>query len=432
MPYPQTLVFLGVARYIGFLSMLGTGRTSAHASTVGAVLVVDRNAETCFQGFLEPLTYTNPIAKAGGMNETQIICLSRDNYNAGDGLIVGGITSSSRADSLYVGDIGDGTDAVGQSTVKRYDAQTGEFQSVFVTGDSSGTGPGEPIRGVRGLIFSLKGELLVTNQNINQPQNGTILRYNGTTGASAHSSRLRTQTRLLSLAALYSGKILFVTSQNAEDGADDGKLRAYTKEGEFISELKAPPGSVGHFHPRGVVIGPDDLLYVSNAPNAPDASGFHQGQILRYNPKTRGFKDVFTSDANYSDFNLPDGLAFGPDGNIYVTSFQGNSSDTDKILVFAGPNKAKPGAFLYQIDLDQVGANRAVAHSLLFGPGGRLYVPILHPSDFSPGEIRRYNVLTNTFPKPFDLLVSPGITLTSPYYMTFGKTDPATLSYRGE
>ena len=138
---------------------------------------------------------------------------------------------------------------------------------------------------------------------------------------------------------------------------------------------------------------------------------------------------MFISNANYSNFNLPDGLVFGPDGNLYVTSFQVSPADTDKILVFSGPNKVKPGTFLYQIDLDQVGGYRAVAHSLLFGPGGRLYVPILYPSDFSPGEIRRYEVLTNTFPKSFDLLVSPGGPLTAPYYMIFGKTDPATLAY---
>ena len=84
---------------------------------------------------------------------------------------------------------------------------------------------------------------------------------------------------------------------------------------------------------------------------------------------------------------------------------------------------------LYQIDLDQVGAPRAVAQALLFGPGGFLYVPIFR-TDGSPGEIRRYNVSTDTFPKTFDLFVSPGGPLISPWYLTFGKTDPATLAYR--
>jgi hypothetical protein len=99
---------------------------------------------------------------------------------------------------------------------------------------------------------------------------------------------------------------------------------------------------------------------------------------------------------------------------------------------FAGPSKAKPGAFLYQIDLDQVGAPRAVAQALLFGPNGLLYVSIFHPPDNFPGEIRRYTVLINTFPKSSDPFVSPGGPLIAPWHMTFGKTNSATLAYPGQ
>jgi secreted PhoX family phosphatase len=191
-----------------------------------------------------------------------------------------------------------------------------------------------------------------------------------------------------------------------------------------------------------VVIGPDGLLYVSNAPSlGPSLSGkgLH-GQILRFDPLrldaggSVAFKDVFISDiatvpaavatSRNSELNRPDGLVFGPDGNIYVTSFRANTDDTDKILIFAGPANPSPGRFLGKIDLYKIGDPRAYAQGLLFGPGKLLYVPIV-----TLGQIRRYNVLTNPLPKTYDLFVPPGGPLVNPWYLTFGRTDPATLAY---
>ncbi len=76
--------------------------------------------------------------------------------------------------------------------------------------------------------------------------------------------------------------------------------------------------------------------------------------------------------------------------------------------------------------LNQPGQPRAPAQALLFGPDGKLYVPISGPGP-STGEIRRYDVAT----KSFEIFVQSGI-LGSPFYLTFGGTNPATLAYAFE
>src|ERR1700736_4686674 len=78
---------------------------------------------------------------------------------------------ASGADVLYVGDASD-------NSVKRFDATTGTFIDIFVTQNSSGTGPGMPIHGPMGILSVQKGNsnstLLLANQNVNLQQNGTI------------------------------------------------------------------------------------------------------------------------------------------------------------------------------------------------------------------------------------------------------------------
>jgi DNA-binding beta-propeller fold protein YncE len=361
----------------------------------------------------------------------------------GIALLVAGIARITRGDEardfLY---IGDGAD----NTVKRFDARTGEYLGIFVTQKSSGTQPGEPINGPRGLIFDdQEEELLLANQNLGQAQNGTILRYDRETGGFLGALvNFGDPNSPVAPRGMILGELLLVASDEAEDALNDGKLRAYTKKGTFIAELPAPlppsPAAKPHFHPRTVVIGPDGLLYVSNAPNTP-AQGNLQGEVLRYDPDKRVFKDEFVSDLQnrHVSFNRPEGLVFGPDGNLYVTSFRTDPGDTDKILIFAGPGStnARPGTFLDKIDLEPVGysqQDRAFGQALLFGPHGFLYVPITGPSigaggppiGSSTGEVRSYNVHS----KKFHVFVPPGAPLGQPWYLTFGKTDPATLDYQ--
>jgi DNA-binding beta-propeller fold protein YncE len=334
-------------------------------------------------------------------------------------LLAAGITRSSLADSLYVGDAGD-------NTVKRFDATSGAFPGVFVKRSDGG------LHGPAGLIFNQTGDLELANQNVNLGTSGEILIYDGATGkyAGALVPNSDPNAPFAPRGIVFGNQRLFVASQQEKNDLHqlaDGRLWVYTAEGEFISGLNAPPGLVGQFHPRGVVFGPDGLLYVSNTPIP---GGLH-AQILRYDPKEIAFKDVFVDDLQKDlqkagvSFNRPEGLVFGPDGNLYVTSFRTDVNDNDKILIFADPGSKKAGAFLGKIDLDKVGDPRTYAQALLFGPNGKLYVPISNT-----GQIRVYNASTKEY--SYTELVAPassGGLLTAPQYLTFGKTDPATLAY---
>jgi sugar lactone lactonase YvrE len=203
---------------------------------------------------------------------------------------------------------------------------------------------------------------------------------------------------------------------------DGGRVASYHLDsGAFLGNLDTG-GFDRPFFPRGIVRGPDDLLYVS-VTNLLNGDGF-TGYVVRFNAKTGRFVDIFTSNVAggcAAHLHRPEGLVFGPDHKLYVTSFRADAADADKILVF----DRKTGKCLDKIDLSQVGEERAFAQALMFGPQKRLFVPIS-----STGEVRRYNVESKTFDvfvrRPGGNLGGP---LLAPFYLSFGQTDPGTLEY---
>jgi sugar lactone lactonase YvrE len=338
----------------------------------------------------------------------------------------------STADSLYIGDETDLRVSV-PSTVKRFDAQTGRCQGAFVTTNSGG------LRGPRGLVFDNAGPLLVVNQNANlENVNGAVLRYDGTTGAFLDAIVPVTDpTALLQPRGmvLWDNQVLFVADLGLvpPDNAP-GRLLEYMKNGTFVADLTptAPDFPSEQFFPRGVVIGPDGLLYVANATDLVNTP--RGGDILRFDPATGHFVDRFITSTGggtcdcVNELNRPEGLVFGPDGNLYIASFRADPTDNDKILIFQGPAGTQPGAYVGRIDLDVAGQDREFAEALLFGPGGHLFVPISGIFGPDAGAVRRYDVTTKTF----DVFVPPrpqGGPLGAPWYLTFGKTDPGTLAY---
>jgi sugar lactone lactonase YvrE len=347
-------------------------------------------------------------------------------------LLSAGALDATAPDSLYIGDAKD-------NTVRQFDAATGNFQGTFVSSDSGG------LDGPRGLIFDHSGNLLVSNQNVGLTINGDILRYDGRSGAFENQVVAPSDPHAPFAPrgiVLGPDDTLYVADLNGStngvpNGAaiPDGKIEEYqyneaTGTATFKAEIDHPAAFSGQFHPRSLVFGPDGMLYVSVRnlpPQGSSGQGPLGGEVLRFNPQSGAFTGVFVNSDPTNDLQRPEGLVFGPDGNLYVTSFRASANDTDKIEIFAGPRRATPGAFLGKIDLDTVGGDRAFAQALLFGPGGKLFVPITGDDPHTTGQVRRYDVTTKTF----------GVFITSahlgePWYLTFGKTDPATLAYMGE
>jgi DNA-binding beta-propeller fold protein YncE len=101
-------------------------------------------------------------------------------------------------------------------------------------------------------------------------------------------------------------------------------LRYDGTTGAFIDTFVAP-GSGGLGEPDGIVFGPDGNLYVSSRQT--------DNNVLRYDGINGAFLGVFTD----RPVLAPDGVVFGPDGNLYVSS-----GGTREVLRFDGTT----GAFI--------------------------------------------------------------------------------------
>jgi hypothetical protein len=226
-------------------------------------------------------------------------------------------------------------------TVLEYNEKTGAFLRVAATGGALG----DPL----GLAIGLDGNLLVSDGQTNQ-----VKRYDIASGAFidvfASTNLAGPEGMTIHQGALY------VTNSNPPQGVQRFDAMTGVNTGNFVPSLAnasprdvkvdaannrlyvlyynaatvemfdlttmaslgllmpagSPLGSGGLYTPSALAFGPDGNLYISGG-----TFGGNLG-VRRYNPTTGAFIDFFANTG--SDLYVPIGITFGPDNNLYVAT----------------------------------------------------------------------------------------------------------------
>jgi len=171
-------------------------------------------------------------------------------------------------------------------------------------------------------------------------------------------------------------------------------------EADRIARFEAGTGTYvdtvaggGLDHPSGLAFGPDGNLYVGSLGN---------DRVLRYRGTTGQYLDTFVA-AGSGGLDGPEGLTFGPDGNLYVASRY-----TNQVLCYQGQTGAFLGVFA-------AGGGLSLPFDLTFGPDCNLYV-----SSRGTASILRYDGMTGAFQGAFVPAGTGGLQLDEPRGLTFG------------
>ncbi len=202
---------------------------------------------------------------------------------------------------------------------------------------------------------------------------GGILRFNGTTGAFIDEFVPASASGISTVWGLTFGPT--------------GDLFAADRDQNFVVRFNGATGqSLGRFvkagvgglqYPRGMVFGPDGNLYIANT----KATGTGSQAILRFNGTTGAYMDDFVS-GGAGGLQDPHSPVFGPDGKLYVSSYE-----TDSVLRYDGST----GAFLDTFIPAGSGG--------LDGPVGKAFLPNgdLLVSSYLTNQVKRYDSTTGAY-----------------------------------
>ena len=193
------------------------------------------------------------------------------------------------------------------------------------------------------------------------------------------------------LAPQLSAQNLFVSSTNTKS------VLEYDGETAAFERKFARGG--GLIEPEGLEFGPGGDLYVASRSN----------EILRYDGEKGNFKGVFASHEFLVD---PAGIAFcGPDNDLYVASgLSEDGQEGNQILRFDGGT----GAFETVVDPANA-AGLSDPEAVVCGADGLLYVS--DTPEVGNGPVLRYNPATNTFHSVF---IPAADSIPDPTGMVFG------------
>ena len=208
--------------------------------------------------------------------------------------------------------------------VLRFDGETGAFLGIFVAEVEDAAGLNDPTD----LAFGPDGHLYIANDD-----NDTVFRFDGVTGAS--------------LGAFVAAGAGGLDRPSALTFAPGGDLLVATSGGSVLRYHGSTAASLGVFvatgsgglnRPSRMRFGPDGNLYLRSTIQPPPNTPPSARQILRYAGTDGAFLGVFVPESA-SD---PDDFAFGPDGDLYASSFEGGRV----VLRYRGSDGAPLGVFV--------------------------------------------------------------------------------------